>query len=334
MNNRQIGGSANYTVGYDSLGRITSMTNALCTGTSDFAYGYAGYTNRFASISYPNGQTTSNQYFSSAGDQRLQTITNLGPAASGTLSQFNYTYNADGSIASWTRQTGTNAATAYGLQYDLADQLLTATLQNSGTGGILHQYGYLLGLVFGLRRTCPESFNGLHCYAAGELARFRFFAGHFTLQSCELIPGPKRIFTMLRHPLRRLVSLYNFWRAHTEQIIERDNLWRGVGRGPADMHECFSMAEIQNHPLVNNSMVRTLSRMSSFDPWETYGTIGADAEAMAMLPAAKENLRSMLTFGFRNDLHLSNRHCAPRRRPRRQRADQPYQTTSRIPAPA
>jgi hypothetical protein len=142
VNSRQIGGSANDSVGYDQLGRIISETNALCSGTSDFSYGYAGYTNRLASISYPNGQSAAYQYFSSAAHQRLQTITNLGPPTSGTLSQFNYTYNGDGTIASWTRQTGTNAATAYGLNYDLTDQLLTATLQYTGTAGILHQYGY------------------------------------------------------------------------------------------------------------------------------------------------------------------------------------------------
>jgi len=142
VNSRQIGGAPNYSVGYDSLGRMVTGTNSLCTGTSDFSYGYAGYTNRPASIGYPNGQTTSYQYFNSAGDQRLQTITNLEPATSGTLSQFNYTYNADGSIASWTRQSGTNGATAYGLHYDQADQLLTATLQNTSPQGILHQYGY------------------------------------------------------------------------------------------------------------------------------------------------------------------------------------------------
>jgi hypothetical protein len=157
----------------------------------------------------------------------------------------------------------------------------------------------MLKPAFGHDRTCPEHFNGLHCYTAGGLARFRLFAGHFSLQSCDLIPGPKQIFTLLRHPVKLLISFYNFARAHSEEIIARDEFWlAGLARGQADMRGFFSLEEVRRHPLMNNSMVRLLSKSLSVDPWETNARIEADSDAMAMLPAAKEALRSLTAFGI------------------------------------
>ena len=57
-------------VTYDVLGRTTSEVNALGT----FTYTYDGVTNRIASATYPNGQTTAYTYYDDQGDRRLQTI--------------------------------------------------------------------------------------------------------------------------------------------------------------------------------------------------------------------------------------------------------------------
>jgi hypothetical protein len=157
----------------------------------------------------------------------------------------------------------------------------------------------LLEPAFGHDRTCPEHFDGLHCYHAGDLACFRLFSGHFSLQSCDLIPGPKRIFTLLRDPVKRLVSFYNFGRAHSEEIIEREEFWlAALAHRQPEMRGFFSLDEVRRHPLMNNSTVRLLSKSLSGDPWEPYASIEPDSDPMAMLPAAKEALRSMLTFGI------------------------------------
>ena len=55
---------------YDALGRTTAETNVLGT----FTCGYDGVTRRLASVTYPNGQTSTYAYLDNAGDHRLQTI--------------------------------------------------------------------------------------------------------------------------------------------------------------------------------------------------------------------------------------------------------------------
>ena len=157
----------------------------------------------------------------------------------------------------------------------------------------------LLRSIHGDERTCPEHFNGLHCYRVGDLARYRLFAGHFSLQSCDLIPGPKRIFTLLRHPVKILTSFYNFARAHSEEVIERDEFsLAAMARGQVDMLGFFSLEAVRRHPFMNNMMVRLLSKSLSGDAWVRHEMPETDVDAMGLVPAAKENLRSLLTFGI------------------------------------
>jgi hypothetical protein len=51
------------------------------------------------SLTYPNGQSTLYQYFDNLGDQRLKQIANFGAGAT-VLSQFDYSYDAEGQILS------------------------------------------------------------------------------------------------------------------------------------------------------------------------------------------------------------------------------------------
>ena len=118
---------------YDLEGRLQSQTDPIGT----FGYTYEGVTGRVATVTYPNGQTSSYAYFTNIGDHRLQEIHHKKPGAI-TLSKFNYTYDAVGNIKTWTQQTDSNPAKAYGLEYDPADQLLVATL----SGGATKRYRY------------------------------------------------------------------------------------------------------------------------------------------------------------------------------------------------
>jgi YD repeat-containing protein len=89
---------------------------------------------RPSSLTYPNGQSTVYSYFNNFGDQRLQEIKNLVGAT--VLSQFDYTYDAEGQILTWGQQT--SAANSYGLGYDLAGQLTSA----NRTGPSLQTFAY------------------------------------------------------------------------------------------------------------------------------------------------------------------------------------------------
>jgi RHS repeat-associated protein len=135
--NRMIGGANNkITWAYDAMSRVTSELNAL--GSTPFIYTYVDDTSgsskgdtRLASISYPNGQSTTFSYLPTVQDERLQQIKNITPSST-VLSQFNYAYNSAGEIKQWQQQqNSTNSH--YDLGYDAASQLTSAVVDSGSS---------------------------------------------------------------------------------------------------------------------------------------------------------------------------------------------------------
>lgn len=123
---------------FDSLGRISSVTNALGT----FGYSYLGETNKLSGINLPNGQVTTFNYYETTHDSRLQGISNQRSDQS-VISAFNYIYNPDGTIQTWSQQADANVPNVYTFTYDGANQLIGAVLNQGGpTGALIHQYTY------------------------------------------------------------------------------------------------------------------------------------------------------------------------------------------------
>src|SRR5262249_27889820 len=112
---RSINGVAK-TLAYDALNRPTNIVNAL----GSFSYGYDGAMPRVLDVNYPNGQKTHYDYFTNAGDRRLQRITDLAPDTS-LLSRFTYAYTPIGSISNWVQEVGA-VSNVWSLAYDAADQ--------------------------------------------------------------------------------------------------------------------------------------------------------------------------------------------------------------------
>lgn len=144
---------------------------------------------------------------------------------------------------------------------------------------------------------CPERFNGIRKHAAGELAKYRLFSGHYDLVSCHLIPGEKRIVTFLREPVSRLISLYNFLRAHRPDVVERND-W-GLARLAADLdaEQFFQHPVARNHPYIENGMTRALVDSLPIEEWAAIDesirpTDIADAGELAL-----ERLSSLTAFG-------------------------------------
>ena len=133
VNSHNIDGANSIAAQFDSLGRVTAIANPL----GQFSYAYVNTTARIKSLTYPlsTGLVSSLTYFPNVspsgtgnGDERLQQISNR---VQGTiLSQFSYSYNPVGTIATWAQQADTNV-TNYNLTYDLADQLTSAAQMNS-----------------------------------------------------------------------------------------------------------------------------------------------------------------------------------------------------------
>lgn len=145
---------------------------------------------------------------------------------------------------------------------------------------------------------CPERFNRLRHYAAGELARYRLFSGHFDLPSVKLIPGPKKVIAMVREPLSRLVSLYYFLRAHRGEVIERDNLRLAHLANTYSMAEFFAADEVRHHPAINNAMARQLTQCVGFegDRWEGGAVRGVAGDEPPYELALRE-LQALTCFG-------------------------------------
>ena len=137
VTNRAING-VGLGMAYDPLGRVYSLTNLL--GAFSTSYVNASFRPSFSL--YPNGQGISFSYYGTDNDLRLETLLNTN-ASGGTLSRFDYSYDADGQIQTWTKQLGAVSTNTLTPQYDPVDQLLAAVLAQTGVASnILHQYVY------------------------------------------------------------------------------------------------------------------------------------------------------------------------------------------------
>ncbi|HAF15738.1 MAG TPA: hypothetical protein DCK99_19005 [Blastocatellia bacterium] len=144
VTNRSINGSANSeSWTFDSLGRLSTDVNKL----GSFSYSYVGVTDRLNTLTYPGGTTANYAYFPNAQDKRLQQIKNQ-TSASVLLSQFDYTYDTEGQLLTWTKNyPGLATPQRHDLGYDNADQLLTAPLKNASTNALVRQYTYAYDLA-------------------------------------------------------------------------------------------------------------------------------------------------------------------------------------------
>lgn len=149
VTNRSINGANNVvTWSFDGLGRVSSNTNKL----GAFNYSYVNVTDRVSSVTYPDGASTVYSYFPNAQDKRLQEIKNQ-TSANALISQFDYSYDADGQILTWTKNYPglSPAPQRFDLGYDNADQLTSAPIRNATTNALIKQYTY--GYDFAANRT-------------------------------------------------------------------------------------------------------------------------------------------------------------------------------------
>jgi RHS repeat-associated protein len=113
---------------YDAAGRLVGVTNAL----GAFVYAYDRSSGRLVSKSLPNGQTAQMSYGNLLQDLSLQRITHRVGAT--PISEFIYGHDvAADRIATWSQQAGAQPPSLHNFGYDAADQLLSATVTNSGT---------------------------------------------------------------------------------------------------------------------------------------------------------------------------------------------------------
>lgn len=120
---------------FDAAGRVISETNALGT----FTYAYDGASGRLLTNTFPNGLTVERGYGNALDDFELNRITHKVGAT--PISEFLYgrDHLAD-RITTWSQQVGATPPSLHTFGYDAADQLLSATVTNSGN--LINAFAY------------------------------------------------------------------------------------------------------------------------------------------------------------------------------------------------
>lgn len=153
----------------------------------------------------------------------------------------------------------------------------------------------MLAPLFDPSRICPERFDGLGNWTINELAAYDLFAGHFDLAVCRSIPGDARVFTMLREPKARLLSLYRFWRSHPPHPDRDRHRLMPLARA-LDEEAFFAHPLVVSHPSIRNAITGQFIRTSCKN------AIGTDDPLVADESAALENawakLRGLAGFGL------------------------------------
>jgi len=105
---------------------------------------------------------------------------------------------------------------------------------------------------------CPEQFNDLPLWPAGLLARYRVFAGHFDRISVNVIPGARKVVTLLRDPRARIMSTYRYWRAHSRELAVSQNLGYVLAAIDLDFFDFLKWMQQRSIHDVDNMYARAL----------------------------------------------------------------------------
>ncbi len=166
------------------------------------------------------------------------------------------------------------------------------------TGGTtLHK---LLVSHFSKGEFCPERFNQLaKKYSQDELSQYKFFSGHYDRHNVEYIPQQCKVITILREPKSRILSLYYFWKAHKDEIIEKNNLGGPKIAKQLSLLE-FLKCQKQGIPAnIDNIQVRTLlGKMYVGQNGEYLPNNGQTTLKEQALEKAISYLDSMFAFGI------------------------------------
>lgn len=152
-------------------------------------------------------------------------------------------------------------------------------------------------------------------FSPEEIDRHRFFSGHFGFRISELLPEPIPVVTMLREPLARELSNFNYLRAHYDELAEI-----------ARRHQRFGW--INYFEFVRTKSISEICQSDLYlgfsDNLQTRYLAGAFPNEISesvdrfMLERAKSNLNQLWHFGLCEQMApsidlLSYRLACPRR---------------------
>ncbi len=159
----------------------------------------------------------------------------------------------------------------------------------------------LLRHAYEEKNCCFPPGNGSEIYllSAGELAAYNVFSGHFSYDDLAYIPRRTlSVFCFVRNPRDRIVSLYNYWRAHEPQHPE-------YGEGPRlaniyPLYELLADSSFNRHPDIWNHMTWSVMGERKWAQWQREAdNRGSHKELLDQARSeVRARLRSMLFVGL------------------------------------
>jgi hypothetical protein len=121
-----------------------------------------------------------------------------------------------------------------------------------------------------------------------QLAPYRVVMGHFTIRDALHVPAPRRIFTVLRDPVARIVSYYHFMHRHRADVVEARTMERARIARECTLDQFLAHPSPQVREGLQNVITRSLAgdfrvvgRDRYAEPWQADGQAISGPELLA-----------------------------------------------------
>ena len=136
-----------------------------------------------------------------------------------------------------------------------------------------------------------------------EWRRHSLFMGHFDYSELAGAPDPPMVFTMLRDPIERMLSIYRYWRSYSPEQAVRDQLHGPLFAHRVDLAGFFTEAPPGIRFNYDNAMVRQIVGLDHVGP--DFGFTAPDEEILAL---AKHRVDGFVACGIAEEFALSAQH--------------------------
>jgi|SRR6516164_9596817 len=116
-----------------------------------------------------------------------------------------------------------------------------------------------LGQAIAPNEICPITIDGKWTWTPAQVPDYKLYAGHFSVDFVRAMGGRGTMLIMLRHPLARAVSLYDYWRSYRWDFIN-EHFPPYPNNGPA-VAKRFALLEFLDQPFAIDNVYNHCSRM-------------------------------------------------------------------------
>lgn len=160
-----------------------------------------------------------------------------------------------------------------------------------------------LAEIYDTRLVNPERHNGLKDATSPRIPHHKLFSGHFDFASTLPLQDRFNLVSIFRTPRTRLVSMYNFLRAHRLDFSQSPVFRLHHLAHAHDIEDFFAQDEVRAHPAISNGLTRSLSDAPlPFYRWEDVAQVADDDDLDLRLKEAKSNLHAFRFIGQLSDM--------------------------------